>query len=94
VDPGTGATFEALEKRSFVLCRYELVPVGDSLVYVQITLRGSKLVREATGTQREKTLSPRTLREWHWRAVALAWKSRSTGVHDENGYYGHIGWNT
>jgi hypothetical protein len=37
VDPGTGATFEALEKRGYILCRYKPVVGGDPLVYVQIT---------------------------------------------------------
>jgi len=26
--------------------------------------------------------------------MAEAWKGRPAGVKDENGYYGHIGWNT
>ena len=51
-------------------------------------------MREATGTQREKALPVGTLREWHWRAMALAWKSRPEGVQDETGSYGSIGWNT
>jgi hypothetical protein len=56
VDPGTGATFEALEKRGYILCRYKPVVAGDPLVYIQITPKGRKLVREATGAQREKPL--------------------------------------
>ena len=69
VDPGTGATFEALEKRGYILCRYEHVAgLGDPLVYIQITPAGRKLVRCATGEQREKPLPLGTLREWHWKA--------------------------
>src|SRR5579864_8950950 len=49
VDPGTGATFESLEKRGYILCRYEPVGAFDPLVYVQITPKGRKLVRAATG---------------------------------------------
>ena len=94
VDPGTGATFEALEKRGYILCRYKPVVTGDPLVYVQITPKGRKLKREATGEQREKALPIGTLREWHWKAMLEAWKARSQGVKDENGYYGHISWNT
>jgi hypothetical protein len=94
VDPGTGATFESLEKRGYILCRYEPVVAGDPLVYVQITPKGRKLVRAATGDQREKSLPPGTLHEWHWIAMVKAWKARPQGVKDENGYYGHIGWNT
>lgn len=94
VDPGTGSTLQALEARSYILCRYEPVPVGDPLVYVQITPRGRKLVREATGEQREKPSPPGTLREWHWKAMAEAWKARPAGIMAEYGDYGHISWNT
>jgi hypothetical protein len=70
VDPGTGATFEALEKRGYILCQYKPVAgLGDPLVYIQITPVGRKLVRSATGEQREKPLPPGTLREWHWKSV-------------------------
>ena len=69
VDPGTGATFEALEKRGHILCKYEPVAgLGDPLVYIQIAPARRKLVRSATGEQREKPLPPGTLREWHWKA--------------------------
>ncbi|HXL37077.1 MAG TPA: hypothetical protein VN954_07745 [Ktedonobacteraceae bacterium] len=62
VDPGTGATFEELEKRGYILCRNEPVSgFGDPLVYIQITPAGRKLVRSATGEQREKSLPPGTL---------------------------------
>ncbi len=97
VDPGTGATFEALEKRGYILCRYKPVGAFDPLVYIQIAPKGRKLVREATGEQREKSLPPGTLREWHWRAMALAWKSRPEGVIASGGWYGDygsIGWKT
>jgi hypothetical protein len=51
------------------LCRYEHVAgLGDPLVYIQITPAGRKLVRCATGEQREKPLPLGTLREWHWKA--------------------------
>jgi hypothetical protein len=74
-DTGTGATFEELEKRGYILCRCEPVSgFGDPLVYIQITPAGRKLVRSATGEQREKALPPGTLREWHWRAMVEAWK--------------------
>jgi hypothetical protein len=44
VDPGTDTTFEALEKRGYILCRYELVAgLGDPLVYIQITPAGASL---------------------------------------------------
>ena len=49
VDPGTGTTFEALEMRGYMLIRYKPAIAGDPLMYVQITPKGRKLVRNATG---------------------------------------------
>lgn len=65
--------------------------IGDPLVYVQITKEGRKLVREATGEQREKPPPPGTLREWHWRAMVEAWKGRPAGVMASGGWYGDYG---
>ena len=98
VDPGIGATFQALESRGCVLCRYApVVGPGDPFVYIQITPAGRKLVRAAIGEQREKPLPPGTLREWHWKAMVEAWKGRPKGVMASGGWYGNygdIGWNT
>jgi hypothetical protein len=92
VDPGTGSTLQALEKRGYIHCRYEGDP-ADPFVHILLTPKGRKLVREATG-QKPDRLLPGQLREWHWRAMGEAWKARPDGVKDENGYYGHISWNT
>jgi hypothetical protein len=96
VDEGTGSTFEALEARRYILVQYKPV-IGGSLTYVQITPVGRKLVRQATDEQREKSLLPGTLREWHWRAITEVWKSRPAGVkmeHDWYGDYGGMSWKT
>ena len=92
VDPGTGSTFAALEKRKLIQCRYPY-PDGQFLD-VQITPAGRKLVRSATGAEREKALPAGTLREWHWKAMAVAWKARPQGVQSDAPGYGGIGWNT
>jgi hypothetical protein len=34
------------------------------------------------------------LRQWHWRALAAAWRGRPEGLRSEDGYYGRISWNT
>jgi hypothetical protein len=66
-----------------------------TVVYTQITPSGRKLVRAATGEQREKPRLPGTLREWHWRAMAQAWEARPDGVSEEGHIsYGGISWNT
>jgi hypothetical protein len=93
VDPGTGSTFEALEKRGYIQCRYEGLP-DDPFVHILLTPKGRKLVREATG-QKPDRLATGQLREWHWRALAEAWKARPEGLNNEwGGDYGRIGWNT
>lgn len=93
VDEGTGSTFEALSTRKYILVQYRPV-IGGTSTYVQITPAGRKLVRQAMGEQREKVLPTGTLREWHWKAMALAWSARPAGVKDEDSSYGHISWNT
>ena len=93
VDPGTGSTFQALEKRGLIQCRSAGDP-ADPFVHVLLTPKGRKLVREATGVRPDR-LPAGQLREWHWRALAEAWKARPEGLSNEwGGDYGHIGWNT
>lgn len=97
VDEGTGSTFEALESRGYILVKYRPVAPGMAWTYVQITPAGRRLVRAATGEQREKPLPVGMLKEWHWKALALAWSGRPAGVEMEYGWYGdygRIGWRT
>lgn len=94
VDEGTGSTFTALAERKYILLQYRPIARGETRIYVQITPAGRRLVRESAGKQREKQLPAGTLREWHWKAIVLAWVSRPAGVANENGFYGHIGWKT
>lgn len=46
VDPGTGSTFEALERRGYILVRSERVAVRGWTVDVRLTTKGRRLVRE------------------------------------------------
>src|SRR5262245_57050457 len=48
VDPGTGATWQALEDRGLLRCRHVPDAFGVKLLEVQITPAGRKLVRAAT----------------------------------------------
>jgi len=86
VDPGTGSTFEALEKRGLILVRYH------GTVEIRLTTKGRKLVREALGLKVPKELPVGTLREWHWKALVEAWKAGDEGVR-ESASKG-ISWNT
>jgi hypothetical protein len=101
-DEGTGSTFDALERRGLITCKYTWErrngeQVEERLLMVQITKEGRKLVRAATGEQGKKALPAGTLREWHWKAMAMAWEGRPEGVMASGGWYGDYGrisWNT
>jgi len=109
ISEGTGATLEALEKRGLitmhhlsaeVLRRRSIIPEWmafletDPIPTIQITPAGRKLVRQALGVRSTAHVAG-TLKEWHWRALSLAYAAReSKGVALESGYYGHIGWKT
>ncbi len=100
IDEGTGSTFNALEARRLITCKYSYKrrdsdrQTLERFLMVQITKEGRALVRAATGAKAYRPGVPGILREWHWKAMVEAWKARPAGVQDENGYYGHIGWNT
>lgn len=93
-DEGTGSTFAALERRGLVLCKYEQDPLGFSILFVQITKEGRKMVRDALGIKAPKAPAVGTLQEWHWRALAKAYTAGEHGVREEGISYGRIGWNT
>ncbi len=102
IDEGTGSTVNALEKRGFIKCKYtdqrrNGERMFDRFLMLQITKDGRALVRTSTGAKAYRPGAPGTLREWHWRAMAEAWKGRPEGVMASGGWYGdygHIGWNT
>lgn len=81
-DRGTGSTFEALERRGLVLCKYERDFLGFSILFVQITKSGRKLVRDGLNMKTPKAPPPGTLREWHWKALVYAYKAGDQGVEE------------
>ncbi len=100
VDEGTGSTFNALEARGFIRCKYTYKrrdgdrEALERFLMLQITKEGRAVVRAATGAKAYRPGAPGVLKEWHWKAMVEAWKSRPAGVESVNSYYGHIGWNT
>jgi hypothetical protein len=89
-----------IQSRGFIKCKYAWKrrdsdhEALERFLMLQLTKEGRALVRTATGAKSYRPGAPGTLREWHWKAMAEAWRARPAGVQDENGYYGHIGWNT
>lgn len=97
VDEGTGSTFESLERRGLIGCRYERDPLGISILLVKMTSKGRRLARSLAGEQRERPLPAGTLREWHWKALVVAYQAGDEGVKQDSafsGRYNGIGWNT
>ena len=70
-DQGTGSTFEALEKRKLI---------ESSAKGIKLTDQGRALVRDAKGLQAHKALPAGTLQEWHWRALAHAYRCGEQGI--------------
>src|SRR5205085_4129526 len=67
IDEGTGSTFNALETRGFIKCKYTDIRRNgertfDRFLMLQITKEGRALVRTATGAQAYRPGAPGTLR--------------------------------
>lgn len=96
IDPGTGATFEALEQRGLIDCKYEKLygPGEPSTLFVKLTTVGRRLVRHATGEKTPKKLPVGILQEWHWLALAKTYAAGEVGV--PHGVVGNvrISWKT
>jgi hypothetical protein len=100
IDEGTGSTFNALESRGFIKCKYTWKrrdgdrEAFERFLMLQLTKEGWVLVRTATGAKAYRPGAPGVLKEWHWKAMVAAWRARPAGVKSELGKYGNIGWNT
>lgn len=84
VDHGTGSTFEALRERELILVKY------DVSIYIRLTTKGRRLVRQALNIQGPTTLPPGTLREWHWKALVYAYKAGERGIKEWPRGIGHM----
>lgn len=91
VDPGTGATWQALETRKVVMCRYTKDSLGVELLEVQITKLGRKVVRDATGEPRPKKQAKGTLRERQWACLVRLYQAGAAGVLNDDLLYGRGG---
>src|SRR5712692_2008109 len=77
VDEGTGSTYNALEKRRFIKCKYTHTRRNgdrtlDSFLMLQITKEGRALMRSATGAKAYRPGASGVLKEWHWKAMVEA----------------------
>jgi len=91
VDPGTGATWQALENRGLVGCRIVRDAFGAPLLEVQITPAGRKAVRAASGEQRPKPPPKGQLRERQWAALTRLYAAGDAGELSEDLMYGRAG---
>lgn len=74
-DEGTGSTFNALEARNLITCRY---PGRETEMSVTLTTKGRKIVRQALGIQ--PTAKSKALPEWAWRKLTVLYQHRNTGI--------------
>jgi DNA-binding Xre family transcriptional regulator len=83
VDPGTGSTYEALERRKLIECRGE-VPELD----VKLTPLGRKVARTGLGEPSpRRTRTPKgMLSELAWEALVLAYCAGEEGLKQEWGF--------
>jgi hypothetical protein len=96
VDAGTGATFEALDRRGLLTRRYCRDAANLPILEVRLTTAGRAAARAGTGTPAPEWPPTGTLREWHRRELVLAYASPDGVPQDDEGggCYGGIGWNT
>lgn len=83
VDPGTGSTFQALERRQLIECRGE-VPELD----VHLTPLGRKVARTGLGEPApRRTRTPKgMLSEATWEALVLAYSAGEEGLNEVRGF--------
>lgn len=98
IDPGTGSTWQALEDRGLVQCRY--IPDAlniTTLLQVKITPAGRKLIRAARGEQRPKALPKGQLKERQWAALVRLYAAGEQGIDNDTLLYAKGGfdwWHT
>jgi hypothetical protein len=91
VDPGTGATWQALEDRALVQCRSVPDAFGVQLLEVQITAAGRKAIRAASDEQRTPRVPKGQLRERQWAALARLYVAGDAGEASEAMIHGRGG---
>jgi hypothetical protein len=80
VDPGTGATWEALETRGLVECRHTPTADGGRLLEIKLTPKGRKLVRTATAEIRTPVRKKGQLRPRQWAALVQLYTAGTAGL--------------
>lgn len=95
IDEGAGATFNALEARGLIACRYERAG-RVALLYVQMTAQGRKVVRATLPDEQKPQRKPKgALSRSTWRALKLAYDAGEKGLQPERcgiSDYGGIDW--
>lgn len=82
IDPGTGSTFEALSARGYIDRKWERFPtVGgfDTVLWVQITRQGRKVVREGKGYSARKRRPKGQLSEGQWQTLEKLYHAGERG---------------
>lgn len=93
IDKGTGSTFEALEERGLIECKYQPSWSGTPLLSVKLTTKGRAVARTGLNAQpqRPKGSFSRAM----WRALKMAYEAGDDGLKPEgfiSSRYGGIDW--
>jgi hypothetical protein len=93
MDEGTGATWQALERRGLIKTRYVGHPLAHraSLLEVQVTPLGRRVLRAAEPKLKRTRRPPGILTEWQWRALVRVAAAMPEGLRYELGGYPGIG---
>ena len=65
-------------------------------MWIKLTTKGRKLIRQALAIASPARLLAGTLREWHWRALCWAYVRGDEGIpYDrDTGEFGYVSWNS
>lgn len=83
VDPGTGSTFEALASRGYIKRkwdRYSTITGTYSALWVRMTPKGRKLVRQAKGYQAPKRRAKGELSPRQWDTLKKLYEAGEQGL--------------
>jgi hypothetical protein len=95
VSPKALQTWQHLNERQKAYLEAVYPANLEDLLFLRLTNAGRKLARTGLGESTPEKLPSGTLREWRWRALAMAYAAGEAGLRDEGaGHYAGVSWKT